>query len=107
MKSRTLSATSLILLAPMIVLAFQVQADQVRVYDTADGKLLREFAEGTTPINLYYKIFEPETVSSRFVATSSFKGVVKNIKMTLDGEEFELPGWVRGQLKNVVGMVGS
>src|SRR5262247_4674375 len=30
MKSRTLSATSLILLAPMIVLAFQAQADQVR-----------------------------------------------------------------------------
>jgi len=31
----------------------------------------------------------------------------KNIKMTLDGEEFDLPGWVKGQLKNVVGMVGS
>jgi len=31
----------------------------------------------------------------------------KNIKVTLDGEEFELPGWVRGQLKNVVGMVRS
>ena len=31
----------------------------------------------------------------------------KNIKMALDSEEFELPGWVRGQLKNVVGMVGS
>jgi hypothetical protein len=31
----------------------------------------------------------------------------KNIKMKLDGEEFELPGWVRGELKNVVGMVGS
>ncbi|HEV2663729.1 MAG TPA: hypothetical protein VG324_02400 [Blastocatellia bacterium] len=30
----------------------------------------------------------------------------KNIKMTLDGEEFELPGWVRGELNNVVGMVG-
>jgi hypothetical protein len=28
------------------------------------------------------------------------------IKM-LDGEEFELPGWVRGELNNVVGMVGS
>jgi hypothetical protein len=31
----------------------------------------------------------------------------KNIKMKLDGEEFELPGWMRGELKNVVGMVGS
>lgn len=29
----------------------------------------------------------------------------KNIKMTLDGKEFELPGWVREELKNVVGMV--
>ena len=30
----------------------------------------------------------------------------KNIKMTLNGAEFELPGWVRGELNNVVGMVG-
>jgi hypothetical protein len=31
----------------------------------------------------------------------------KNIKMMLDGEEFELPGWGMVELKNVVGMVGS
>jgi len=27
--------------------------------------------------------------------------------MTMDGEEFELPVWVMGELKNMVGMVSS
>jgi hypothetical protein len=31
----------------------------------------------------------------------------KGIKMTLNGAEFELPGWVRGGLRNVVGMEGN
>jgi WD40 repeat protein len=44
--------------------ALVIHTDRVRLYNTADGKLLREFAEGTTPINLYYKIFRPETVTS-------------------------------------------
>jgi len=37
-----------------------------------------------------------------------FKEMIKekNIKMTLDWEEFELPGWVRGEHKNVVEMIG-
>jgi hypothetical protein len=40
---------------------------------------------------------------------AAFREVIKEriIKMTLDGEEFELPVWVMGELKNVVGMVGS
>jgi hypothetical protein len=38
---------------------------------------------------------------------AEFKELIKekNIKMTLDSDEFELPGWIRGQLKNMVGMV--
>jgi hypothetical protein len=31
----------------------------------------------------------------------------RDVKMTLDGEEFELPVWVMGELNNVVVMVGS
>jgi hypothetical protein len=40
---------------------------------------------------------------------AAFREMIKerNIKMTLDGEEFELPVWVMGELKDVVGMVGS
>ena len=38
---------------------------------------------------------------------ATFKELIKekNVKMTLDGEEFELPGWIKGQLKIMVGMV--
>jgi hypothetical protein len=31
----------------------------------------------------------------------------KNIKMALDRDEFDLPGWIRGQLNNMVEMVGN
>jgi hypothetical protein len=31
----------------------------------------------------------------------------KNIKMALDRDEFDLPGWISGQLNNLVGMVGN
>jgi hypothetical protein len=31
----------------------------------------------------------------------------RDIKMTLDGAEFELPGWVKGELKTEVGMEGN
>jgi len=34
--------------------ALVIHSDRVRLYDTADGKLLREFAEGTAPINMFY-----------------------------------------------------
>jgi len=58
MKSRTLSATSLILLAPMIVLAFQAQADQVRGDENAAVNIEMEGARllagsgyiGVTPV---------------------------------------------------------
>jgi hypothetical protein len=33
--------------------------------------------------------------------------IPSGIKMTLDRDEFDLPGWIRGQLKNMVGMVGT
>jgi len=40
---------------------------------------------------------------------AEFKELIKekNIKMTLDRNEFDLPGWISGQLKNIVGMVGN
>ncbi|MDQ1557356.1 MAG: hypothetical protein QOD32_416 [Pyrinomonadaceae bacterium] len=38
-------------------------SDRVRLYDVADGKLLRQFGEGTEPINRYETKFEPEAVS--------------------------------------------
>ena len=48
MKSRTLSATALILLTPLVVLAFQAQADQVR-----KGELKsRSFAAGPLKITI-------------------------------------------------------
>jgi hypothetical protein len=46
---------------------------------------------------------------SFLIPYATFRELIKekNLKMALDSEEFELPGWIRGQLKNVVGMVGS
>jgi WD40 repeat protein len=44
--------------------ALVIHTDRVRLYDMADGKLLREFAEGTAPINFYYKIFQGHTETS-------------------------------------------
>lgn len=48
MKSRTLSATALILLTPLVVLAFQAQADQVR----KDELKSRSFAAGPLKITI-------------------------------------------------------
>ncbi len=39
-------------------------SDRVRLYDTADGRRLREFAPGTEPINYYRKIFTGSETSS-------------------------------------------
>src|SRR5215831_10039327 len=72
--------------------ALVIHTDRVRLYDTADGKLLREFAEGTTPINLYYKIFGPETVPS---ATTNADGQIECVEQTRwpsnEEELMELP----------------
>ena len=40
---------------------------------------------------------------------ATFKELIKekNIKMTLDRDEFDLPEWIRGQLNNMVEMVGN
>jgi WD40 repeat protein len=38
-------------------------SDRVRLYDAADGKLLRQFGEGAKPINRYETKFKPEAVS--------------------------------------------
>jgi hypothetical protein len=67
MKSRTLSATAMILLTPLVVLAFQVQAEQVR-----KGELKgRPFTRGPlkiTLINFSYDsiIVEVENTSNDF-----------------------------------------
>jgi hypothetical protein len=40
---------------------------------------------------------------------ATFKELIneKNIKMALDMDEFDLPGWISGQLNNMVEMVGN
>ncbi|MDQ1610828.1 MAG: hypothetical protein QOG00_759 [Pyrinomonadaceae bacterium] len=40
-----------------------ILSDRVRLYDVADGKLLRQFGEGTEPINRYETKFKQEVVS--------------------------------------------
>ena len=40
-----------------------IVSDRVRVYDVADGRLLRQFGEGAEPINHYETKFKPEMVS--------------------------------------------
>jgi WD40 repeat protein len=40
-----------------------ILSDQVRLYDVTDGKLLRQFGEGTEPINRYETKFKSEVVS--------------------------------------------
>jgi hypothetical protein len=82
----------------------------------SDGRLLTIYSGGrkielTATRDLWAREYEGyvfETVNF-LIPYAVFKEMTKekNIKMTLDGEEFELPGWVRGELKNVVGMVGS
>ncbi len=44
--------------------ALVIHTDRVRLYAASDGKLLREFAEDTTPIQHYEKIFQVQEVSS-------------------------------------------
>ncbi|HJR07041.1 MAG TPA: hypothetical protein VJ842_07285 [Pyrinomonadaceae bacterium] len=43
--------------------ALIILSDRVRLYDVADGKLLRQFGEGTEPINRYETKFKGEMVS--------------------------------------------
>ena len=50
MKSRTLSATAMILLTPLVVLAFQAHTDQVRKWDLKS----KPFARGPLKITLTY-----------------------------------------------------
>jgi hypothetical protein len=65
-------------------------------------------AQGTSNRSREYEGYVFETVGF-LIPYATFRELIKekNIKMTLNGAEFELPGWVRGQLNNVVGMVGS
>jgi WD40 repeat protein len=44
--------------------ALVIHSDRVRLYSVPDGKLLRRFAEGATPINYYEKIYQTRDVSS-------------------------------------------
>ena len=41
-----------------------IHSDRVRLYSATDGKLLRQFAEGTSPINYYETQFKTEVVTS-------------------------------------------
>jgi WD40 repeat protein len=51
--------------------ALVIHTDRVRLYDMADGKLLREFAEGTTPINIYERIFQGHTERANYSDNTS------------------------------------
>src|SRR5262245_50699947 len=51
--------------------ALVIHTDRVRLYDTADGKLLREFAEGTTPINLYDRVLQGHTETVHYSDNTS------------------------------------
>jgi WD40 repeat protein len=42
--------------------ALIVHADRIRLYSLSDGKLLRQFGEGTEPINYYERVYKPEQV---------------------------------------------
>ena len=81
-----------------------------------DGRLLTIYSGGrnvelTATRDVWSREFEGYVFESAgfLIPYATFRELIKekNIKMTLNGAEFELPGWVRGQLKNVVGMVGS
>ena len=65
-----------------------IHTDRVRLYDMADGKLLREFAEGTTPINLYDRIFQGHTQRADYSDNTS-----EDINVGPSNEEYlmELP----------------
>jgi hypothetical protein len=81
-----------------------------------DGRLLTIYSGGrkvelTATRDVWRSEYEGYVFESVgfLIPYATFRELIKekNIKMTLDGEEFELPGWVKGQLKNVRGMVGS
>jgi WD40 repeat protein len=62
-------------------------SDRVRLYDVTDGKLLRQFGEGTEPINLYETRFTPEAVSVYNNDTGQYDYEYKlpgNYEMTLE-----------------------
>ena len=42
---------------------FVIHSDRVRLYDVSDGRLLRQFAAGTKPINYYEKFYKQKDVS--------------------------------------------
>ena len=82
----------------------------------SDGRLLTIYS-GSNKIELIANrdvwrrehegdVFESMEFSIPYAA---FKELIKekNIKITLDGDEIELPGWIKGELKNLVGMIKS
>ena len=68
--------------------AMVIHTNRVRLYDMADGKLLRELAEGTTPINLYDRIFQGHTQRADYSDNTS-----EDINVGPSNEEYlmELP----------------
>lgn len=69
--------------------ALLVHTDRVRLYSATDGKLLREFAKDTIPINLYEKIYTTEYVSDYDYSTGETKNSYK--AATNEEELTELP----------------
>jgi|SRR5215510_2503621 len=82
----------------------------------SDGRLLTIYSGGrkielTAARDVWVSEYEGYVFESVgfLIPYAEFKELIKekNIKMRLDRDEFELPGWIKGQLKNMVGMVGT
>ncbi|MCI0392036.1 MAG: hypothetical protein MOB07_25155 [Acidobacteria bacterium] len=80
----------------------------------SDGRLLTIYSGGrkielTATGDIWRREYEGYVFESVdfLIPYATFKELIKekNVKMILDGEEFELPGWIRGELKTMVGMV--
>jgi WD40 repeat protein len=56
--------------------ALIIHSDRVRLYSVTDGKLLCEFAQGTTPITYYDRIFKPQTSPRLNESTGRYEDVI-------------------------------
>jgi len=97
----------------MVRIIFDYHSRKGRI---SDGRLLTIYSGGrkielTATRDVWRSEYEGSVleVVGFVIPYATFRELIKekSIKMTLNGAEFELPGWVRGQLKNVVGVVGS
>jgi hypothetical protein len=82
----------------------------------SDGRLLTIYSGGSKiELTATQDVWRSEREGNVFESVEflipyvEFKELIKekNIKMTLDRNEFDLPGWIRGQLNNMMEIVGN